>query len=236
MKVIKYLSITQLIVYLLLNFIIANNDSASAQSPAYNNLTLDIQQKLETDIDKTIELTYRSVKITDQQKAIKVFLEVTLRKLSGGFGYNYSQTPLIKVMIEQNNNLRVVTRNFGLETNHYNFDLFPLAFSPNNRYLLIAGGAMATDYTFHKIVDLGNNDTTINMNLCPIETYEGFVSNIEIVFSCSDFGMGEDFIAILNLQDKTVTKKRKGSLKQINLLPRSYIFTDQPKVIKIQKF
>ena len=156
------------------------------------------------------EVNYRSQKLLSPDKQTTVYFEVVLRRIvpednpfaNLDYCWGNIQTPRLEMVIEQGNNTRRI--DYG-EADRMHAIINPISFSPDSRFVITQhnyayeGGDPGLN---NSIIDLTSTEPKLSINPCQetdFSEYSGFLSDIEVAFSCSGYGDPNEWLESVSL-------------------------------------
>ena len=193
------------------------------------------------------EVNYRSQKLQSPDKKTIIYFEVVLRRIvpednpfaNLDYCWGNIQTPRLEMVIEEENNTRRI--DYG-ESDRVHIVINPVSFSPNSRFAIVQsnfayeGGDPGLS---HSIIDLTINEPQLSVNPCKetdFSEYNGFISDVEVAFSCSGYGELETWIETMNLNTLAVNRLEKVPTNTAKLTRTYGDVIDELTVTKTQIF
>ena len=155
------------------------------------------------------EVSYRSQKLQSPDNQKTVYFEVVLRRIvpensldNPDYCRSNIQTPRLEMVIEEQNNSRRI--DYG-EVDEIHTVINPISFSPDSRFVITQN-----DYIYQG-GDSGYSNFILDLTVAKPELfsivpcnenyskYSGFLSDTEVIFSCSVYGDPETWLETINL-------------------------------------
>lgn len=190
---------------------------------------IDPMKEVEKDnCDKTVEVHYRSQKLTSPNGTITVYSEGILRRIGSQGNMkenNYCwllkerQTPISNIILENNAESKSIS---FLPGNQYYLQINPITFSPNNQHLIFKIGIAyngGDGEIVYVILDMKQNYKELPLNICQQSyggfDYKGFISDSEVLFDC--INENDEVVNLKTLSIRKVSENFADSIKTTKL-------------------